>query len=149
MALNTDLKDMAKAIRTVMIGIAELNLDEDSVYLYEVPQNFEVPAGAIRLLNCTLRRLNPQQGQWQATFRVELLQNPMSEPERAEQCLDNLATLMVEMMKNATLGDTAIAVEVAEGSSELFGTTARDQGVEYLGFNLGVYEEPVEIPVST
>jgi hypothetical protein len=56
---------------------------------------------------------------------------------------------MVEMMKNATLGDTAIAVEVAEGSSELFGTTARDQGVEYLGFNLGVYEEPVEIPVST
>jgi len=146
MPLITDLKDIANKIKAVILTIKDdLEIDEDSVYLHVVPQDFSMPACRISLASVQLIRVNPQQGQWQANFLVEFLSGPMNADNRGELILDILATLMVTLMKNPTLQGVTITNNAIEGTTGILESAGRNQGLDACSFMLSVAEEPVTI----
>lgn len=148
MALDTDLLNQATKIKAAIVAISDLGLDSNAIYIHQDAQDFDVPACSIALVSTRLIRLNESQGRWESNWLVEIHHNPMSEPERGQQGLKLLATIMKGLISKPTLDGMSITTEATEGASEISGSTQRDQGVETLGFLLGVVDEPVSIPTG-
>jgi len=146
MALETDFTDIGNKIKETALELhADLNLREEDVYLYEVPQSYRMPAMFLEFLDAGITRMSPHQGQWRIRWILTIVISEQQRNNRQTLIFDVLATLIKKMMKNPTMKGSCINAEVTDSSVDVYGDGGADQVANGASFILTVYQEPVDI----
>ena len=146
MALDTNLKDYADAIKAIIELIkTDLEIAADHIYIFEVPQNFQMPAAFIELQGANLVRMNTGEAQYQVTYSLTFFGRDWKQSTRVESSYKKLSTIMRHFMKNPTLGNKVIDLEVSEGRVGVMGLPGRDQVYEGFSLLIKVFEEPISL----